>query len=202
MQRLRNFAIKNRKGSRRARENGGSRSCCLERGSPAKSASAEENSIENSPREVPRRRAWSVGEPVAMAEWPENKMNETDRRAEAVVKYAGEDRPGERGSGRRGGFKKGRWSGTPKRLGRWPVDSEKFDIHSFLVTARKNAPRGLFPLRRVSNALVRFIPFYNNRSGFLSFLSRWTDHRHRPPTRFVRDCDREVPVRTCRRIRN
>lgn len=31
-----------------------------------------------------------------MAEWPENKMNETDRRAEAVVKYAGEDRPGER----------------------------------------------------------------------------------------------------------
>jgi len=43
-----------------------------------------------------REEAWPVAEPVAIAEWSENKMNETNRRAKVVVKYAGGERPGER----------------------------------------------------------------------------------------------------------
>lgn len=143
-----------------------------------------------------REEAWPVGEPVAMAEWPENKMNETNRRAKVVVKYAGGERPGERvfQVGEKGPRKADGRDGSAD--GRY---SERSDIHSFLVTARCSqecSSRLLFSPRRVSDALVRFIPFYINRSGFLSFLSRRTDHRHRPPTRFVRDCDREEPVRT------
>lgn len=84
--------------------------------------------------------AWSVEKPVAMVEWPENKMNETDCRTVATAKCAEGDRPGERV------FQVGEKS--PKRqmaepilASRWPVDSEKFDIHSFLATARCSQKR-------------------------------------------------------------
>jgi len=75
-----------------------------------------------------------------VAEWPENKMNETDR-VEVAVKYAERDRPGERAFqvGKKG--PRGQMVGTLKRLDRWPVDSEKFDIHGFLVTARCSQER-------------------------------------------------------------
>lgn len=116
-----------------------------------------ENSIENSPREVPRRNVARRRTSGAMTEWSENKMNETNRRAKVVVKYAGGERPGERvfQVGEKGPRKADGRNGSAD--GRY---SERSDIHSFLVTARCPQECSSRPL--LSTARIRCsCPFYS-----------------------------------------